>query len=716
MKMIPVHSRQVHLDFHTSEACDAVGADFDEAAFVDALRLGHVDCINVFALCHHGWCYYPTEIGAVHPTLETDLLGRMMGTCREAGIETVVYVSMGWNERLFRERPDWACRAVDGGLLGPAEAHPSSPRPFYGWHRMCFNTPYLEYTLSIVCEIAARYRPSGFWFDITGPVACACPSCAGGARAAGLDPTNQADLAAFGKVVFKQYLRKTSAAVWNTLPDASVYHNWSTEPAKADRELLDSYTHLEVESLPTGFWGYEFFPVNAKYVKPLVGDHLVVGMTGKFHLSWGEFGGFKTPTAMRYEVARILAHGCVPSIGDQLHPSGAIERDTYRLIGSAYREVEALEPWIEGSVPLADVAIISPTVAVATGASRAGADDGTRASEYGASLALTEMHVPHLIVDPWADLSPYRLVVLPDSIHVDAAFATRLEAFVEAGGALLLTGESGLTGPGAWPPAPAEGAASFAIDVGAEFAGPSVCDVEYVAVGEVLAGTGATPVADAGVPYLPGAPVLVYESGITVRATDGEVLAMTHEPIFNRTYGRFCSHRSSPPQLEPARPAIVRKGRVVHVSQPLFRSYRQQGAVMVRRILERCIDLIYPDRFLRASLATAVPGTTALPSAAEVCVTRQRAHDRLIVHLLHATPVKRGVTRGAGDREITVRVVEDAVPLPPVELALRIATRPTSVHTAPNGDRLEFGYEDSVMTCTVPSFATCCRVVIDLGG
>ena len=67
MRRIP--TRQVHLDFHTSELIPDVGARFDKAQFQQALRLGNLNSITVFAKCHHGWCYYPTAVGRVHPTL-----------------------------------------------------------------------------------------------------------------------------------------------------------------------------------------------------------------------------------------------------------------------------------------------------------------------------------------------------------------------------------------------------------------------------------------------------------------------------------------------------------------------------------------------------------------------------------------------------------------------------------------------------------------------
>ena len=50
---------------------------------------------------------------------------------------------------------------------------------------------------------------------------------------------------------------------------------------KGRRDLATANTHLELESLPTGGWGYDHFPLSARYVQGLGMEFL--GMTGKFH-------------------------------------------------------------------------------------------------------------------------------------------------------------------------------------------------------------------------------------------------------------------------------------------------------------------------------------------------------------------------------------------------------------------------------------------------
>ena len=86
-------------------------------------------------------------------------------------------------------------------------------------------------------------------------------------------------------------------------------------------------------------------------------------MTGKFHKSWGEFGGYKHPIALRYEALAAGARGARFPVGDQLHPHGALDTTTYSLIGDAYAALEAAEPWLKDATSVAHVAVFTAEAA-----------------------------------------------------------------------------------------------------------------------------------------------------------------------------------------------------------------------------------------------------------------------------------------------------------------------------------------------------------------
>ena len=243
-----------------------------------------------------------------------------------------------------------------------------------------------------------------------------------------------------------------------------VFHN-SGHISKGADEVLQWQSHLELESLPTGGWGYDHFPVSVKYVSTLGKDYM--GMTGKFHTTWGEFGGFKRPEALRYECGAMLAFGARCSIGDQLHPSGEMNEDTYNLIGAAYSEVGENESFVAGAKAVSEIALVSPE---ALGAATPGGLGVSSHAEEGAARMLRELHLQFDIVGPERDLSRYKLVILPDEIPFNSEFQTKIESFVAGGGRVLLSGKSGLN----------EDQSAFILDAGLEVVGQSEWDPDYI--------------------------------------------------------------------------------------------------------------------------------------------------------------------------------------------------------------------------------------------
>ena len=112
-----------------------------------------------------------------------------------------------------------------------------------------------------------------------------------------------------------------------------------------------SYTHLDVYKRQ----GYDKMPFRAKFFERTGKSYL--GMTGKFHTDWGEFGGFKPGEALKFEVASMMTYGARCSIGDQMHPSGKMDMETYRNIGYAYNYAQKIEEYCLHGRPTAKLGI-----------------------------------------------------------------------------------------------------------------------------------------------------------------------------------------------------------------------------------------------------------------------------------------------------------------------------------------------------------------------
>ncbi len=460
-----------------------------------------------------------------------------------------------------------------------------------------------------------------------------------------------------------------TAAVHAIKPGLLIFHNSGHIP-RGRRDLFRYFTHLELESLPTGGWGYDHFPISAKYSATTGFDF--VGMTGKFHTTWGEFGGYKNPVALRYECAAMLAWGAKCCVGDQLHPKGRMDEDTYRIIGEAFAHVEAREDWCRGAKPVSEAAILSVE---AVGRRGRGSDD----PDVGAARILLENHVNFDVIDAEADLARYRLLILPDEVTLDdKALLRKVKGFVVGGGTLVLSGRSGTDAAGS----------RFLIDVGATPLGLSPWQPDYVK----LVGSVAQPPSAVQGMALTENPFVMYERAQRVTVRDAEVLAEAWRPYFNREWRHFCSHQHTPPAEPAGYPAAIRKGRVLYFAHPVFTNYRSKGQQLARDYVWRLIA----DTYGRLDVEV------GLPSAGRVSLMRQEAQRRHILHLLYATPINRG--RG-------IEVIEDVVPLFNIPVSVRLKARRVSL--APEGTPLPFTRRKGRIEFTVPRLELHQMVVLE---
>ena len=649
--------RHVHLDFHTAGEIPGIGAAFDGDAFARAFADAHVQSVNLFAKCHHGWSYHPTEVGRTHPNLGFDLLGAQIEALQGAGIRTPIYVSALWDELCAHENPGWRAVNPDNTrFVQHGDAFET------GWKHLDLASPYRDHLMRQIEEVVALYpQGDGLWIDICFQRPSISPWARDGMAARGLDWTCAHDRDRFAEAVSMDFFRDVRCVADGA--GIPVFFNLGHIRRGRTEVLRDVFSHVEIESLPTAGWGYEHFPVSARYVEGTGLPYL--GMTGKFHHLWGETGGYKLPDALRYECAAMLAHGARVSIGDHLHPTGAPDPSTYAAIGHAYAHVAACEPWVEGSRNVAEIAVMSEEAMRAPLFS--GMPAQQNAVDDGCVRALLEHRLTFDVVDRDAELSGYTLLILPDAIPVDDALKAKVDAHLAGGGRLLVTGASGLTG----------GAAPCWL-AGAEAEGPSPFEGgDYMAPVEGLRAS------------FVECPIFAYMPSQRLRAGTGAALGEVHDPYLARGRGVFSGHLHAPPRPEPNGYALgVEEGPVIRMAHPLFSIYHKVGAVALLDVIGRVLDrALGRPRLIE----------TTLPTAGRATLRAQEG--RHVLHLLHANPVRRGYLRTDH-----VEPIQDFVTLHDVGVTLRLPGAPeiTAVRTAPEGDPLPFEAGDGVLRLTLP--------------
>ena len=635
-----LRKRQVHLDFHTNGTLP-VGKSFSKVQFQAALKAGHVDSITVFSKCHHGWSYHPTQANVMHPELDFDLLGAQLEACKEINVNAPVYISAGFDEKDYVKHPEWRYKH------SPDAAECEEYANEVHFHTLCFNTGYLDVLCAQIEEVMQKYNPCGIFLDIIAPRICYCDTCVADMKKLGLDIGNEADRQKFAVMTLNKYLEKTNAAVRKYSDTATIFHNSGHIP-KGDYGFIESNTHLELESLPTGGWGYDHFPLSAAYVRTLK-DTEFLGMTGKFHQSWGEFGGFKHPNALIYETSLSIANGAGCSIGDQMHPLGEMNMATYNLIGKAYALVEEKEPWLDGAVNVADIAVLSAEATTGNRDSKA---------DVGANRMLLENNYLYNFIDNTMDFSDYKLLILPDISGFSDKTIQKIKNFADNGGKIIASGEA-LIKDG-----------KFILDIGAEYKGKNEFSPTYLV------------------------PCFETVNGVTeyvmrcdshkIEAADCQIEAYMQNPYFNRTAEHFCSHAHAPNNPEESFPAAVIKGNVAYIGWDIFTAYANHGHLCFKELFTHIIKKLMADD------ATVIAN---IPDRAVVTYTRQEKESRNILHLLFAHTTVRGKN---------TEVIEDTVPLYNVECRIKRNEKPSKITLVPSCQELAFEFTDGRVKFTVP--------------
>ena len=635
-----LRKRQVHLDFHTSEYVP-VGDNFSKEQFQACLKAGHVDSVTVFSKCHHGWSYHPTKVNEIHPQLKFDLLDAQLEACKEIGVKAPVYISAGYDEKEYLKRPEWRwCFSPDKKAMEEYEKE-------VHFHTLCFNTGYLDFLCAQIEEVMVKYNPCGIFLDIIAPRVCYCEKCVSDMKALGLDIENEADRESFGQMVFNKYLEATNNAVRKHSDTATIFHNSGHIP-KGDYRYIDANTHLELESLPTGGWGYDHFPLSAAYVRTIK-DAEFLGMTGKFHHSWGEFGGYKHPNALIYETALSIANGAGCSIGDQMHPLSDLNKATYNLIGKAYSLVEEKEPWLFGAVNVADIAVLS---------AESTTGDRSVKADVGANRMLLENHMLYNFVDENADFSQYKLLVLPDASTYSTEAINKIKEYAENGGKIIATGDA-LISDG-----------KFFIDFGAEYKGKNEFEPTYFKP--------CFETVNGNTEYVMRCSFNKFE------ATEGEIFATEQNPYFNRTLEHFCSHMHAPNNPQEEFQGAVINGNIAYIGWDIFTAYATHGHLCFKELFT------YAVKKLLGNEQTVI---AEMPDRGVVTYTRQQKENRNILHLLFAHTTVRGTN---------TEVIEDTVPLYNVKCSVRCDKRPSKITLVPENTSLEFEFVDDRAEFIVP--------------
>lgn len=655
-------NRQIHLDFHTSGLISGIAEKFDADNFIKTLKDSNVEGICVFARCHHGYCYYPTKTGTIHPNLKNqDLLGDQLDALKKAGIVTGIYTTICWDELASEIHPDWICRKSDSSIM---KFEPTTGQEIgankAGWHFLCWNSPYREYLKQHIQELLKNYTANFLFLDILfNSSACMCNYCIERMKKHSLDPSNPADAEKNSIDSARELMEFINSAIKKLNSEILPFYNSRLRVTgnveEGSRPELDYWAILCIESLPSGPWGYDHFPLFAKYFQNF--EKPLMGHTGKFQKMWGDFGGLKNQAALDYEMMRMMSHGIAGCVGDQLHPNGQLDNATYKLIGNTFEKVKDVEDVLMPSKPIDEIGVLF------TNQPKVARNVGTHLeAETGAMKLLTQLQYQFSLIDEQSEFNNYKLIILPDEVTITEVLKKKLNDYVKTGGQLLLSYSSGLDEDDRWS----------IDDIKINIKGEHPFKPYYIYPTGQLLGL----IADTDhVMYLGGKEIETLDNNY-------EILVKIAEPYFNRTADYFCSHAQTPPAKRTDLPELIyNNSNIIYFSSPVFSCYNQYPLGVIKQMADWSLRKLLKDKLIESNL----------PSTAEVTL-RKNDKKHTVLTILHYIPQRRGQN---------LDIVEDTIPLYNVELSL-LKSKCQKIIDQRNKEELDFEIANNRIKLKLP--------------
>ena len=543
--------RRLHPDFHIPAESTNVGAEFDGDEFADSLASAGMDSVVIFAKCHYGHAYWKTTVGRRHPGLgESDLFGEAVEACRQRGIEVLAYYS-ALVDGVAGEDDEWRQRDAQGNMIA------WTPR----FLQVCPNTSYTEdYLLPQMREVTRNYPITGWHVDAISFGGCWCESCKEIMKEEGVNSDIPEEMAEFRRRTVYRFLQKM------------------TEAVRGEREgLVLSYNGLlKIGCRPQVNWS-DVVDVEVSLASlnraALFSRHIrTVGREFALTTSCrargvAAYGSLATAEELRYAAGLALALGGYCQFISEMLPEGKLEPPLMMRVKEAYDFIKERERWCVGAQPV--------RYAVVMGATEPGASKEAPSAVLGVTRLFRECHLPFDIIDEEEDLSPYKLLVLPEANIIDKDALRRVREYVQNGGVLFATGSSTLK----------DGKFGLSDVFGVTYQGESD-DISYLRLGASVSAN------------LPDMVRLVRGKWLRVKPTEeADRLAEIVRPRLADS-GLKIGHGKPPERKDSGWPGILSNsfgsGWVLYSPAPLFSDYAQSPDEEQRRFMNNLVDLAAP--------------------------------------------------------------------------------------------------------------------------
>ena len=391
------------------------------------------------------YAYYNSKVLPKAPGLGTrDPLREAMEEARAQMMSLIAYCVVQQGGHFLKAHPEWEMRGATGQPLG----------------RFCLNSGYLEAMKQLAAEQLA-YGIDGFHIDMLDqgfgpPYGCWCDTCRAEFEKEFQHPMpsgatwDQAwnEMLQFRYRSSERFEKSLAAHVKSINPRATVDFNYHGNPPfsfEVGQRPVQHAGNADFVTGETGVWGFSALGVglNAEFYRSSTPGHpYQVAMQRGVRMYHDQT--LRPLADLRWELFTLLAHGAFVTMVDKTGLEGKLDPVAYERIGWVFQEALAKRAHFQQS-PVQEVGIYYSS----RSRDWLGREQpmAWMQSFLGAQKSLVYEHIPYgVLLDENVSeegLRAFPVVILPNVGIISASEQMLLRHYVEAGGKLMVTGQSG---------------------------------------------------------------------------------------------------------------------------------------------------------------------------------------------------------------------------------------------------------------------------------
>lgn len=569
------------------------------------------------------YAYYDSKLLPKAPGLGArDPLREALEEAQKHKLPIIAYCVVQQGGHFLKTHPEWEMRGADGKPIG----------------RFCYNSGYLEAMKAIVAEQLA-YGLAGFHIDMMDqgfgpPYGCWCDICRAQFAKEFGHPMPKGvtwdvawdDMLEFRYRTSERFEKALYAHIKSINPRATVDYNYHGNPPfsfEVGQRPVQHAGNSDFVTGETGVWGFSALTVglNAEFYRAAV-PHQRVQVAMQRGVRMYHDQTTRPLNDIRWELLTLLAHGSFVTVVDKTGFDGWLDPVTYERIGAAFKEAREKRAHF-GQTPVPDVGIYySSRTRDWVGREKPA---NYFQSFQGAQKAMVYEHIPYGVVldenATLATLQRFPILMLPNVGILSGKEVALFRRYVEEGGKLLVTGQSGLFDRMGQP----LGESGLSELIGAKVKGRLESADNWV----TLSGSGPM-LTRSSADIRTNWPFLVKGTAVVYEPTTATPLGKLLKPHRTRRQQEGKEGTDWPMSADaPVGPAMllhaVGRGTVLtFAASPDFATASEHHIVEARRLLRNAVRLLNPTPRVEITA----------PAHVETVVTDDAANRTLRIHLL----------------------------------------------------------------------------------